>query len=68
MIFFEKRLKETFWLEILFLAVTMIISGKFYVDPKIMTAQVEGGQKVIWSVNNPYYDLLIVKPILRITK
>ena len=31
-------------------------SGKFYVDPEILSPQVKKGQVVIWSENNPTHD------------
>ena len=33
-------------------------SGKFYVDPEILSSQVKKGQEVIWSENNPNYDII----------
>ena len=32
-------------------------SGKFYVDPEILSPQVKKGQEVIWSENNPSHDI-----------
>ena len=33
-----------------------MFSGKFHVDPEILSPQVKRGQEVIWSENNPNHD------------
>ena len=38
-----------------------VTSGKFYVDPKILSPYVKKGQDVISSENNPIYDIDNIK-------